>query len=38
MAASPAPYLNGAGGRLAPRSMPQLELEASATDLRRRKE
>ena len=32
--ASPAPFLNGASGRLA-RSMPQLEDEASATDLRK---
>ena len=33
MAASPAPFLDGAGGRLA-RSKPQLEDDASATDLR----
>ena len=32
--ASPAPFLNGASGRLA-HSMPQLEDEASATDPRK---
>jgi hypothetical protein len=34
---SPAPFLNGARGRLG-RSMPQLEDDASATDLRKEME